>query len=141
MNGLPLHFANPELAKGAVEETLRYDAPTHVLGRRVSEAHELHGEKLEPDQPVLLLYASGNRDDTQFENPDVFDVERKPGRLVTFGAGIHLCMGLHVARLESRTMLEGILAAGPRYELEDGVQRCRLAGIHGYDNVPIVLRN
>jgi len=129
--------ANPDLIKGAVEETLRYDAPTHVLGRRVVNEVELHGEKLRPGQPVLLLYASGNRDDTEFEDPDTFDVERRPGRIVTFGAGIHLCMGLHIARLESRLMLEGILRAAPEYEVGSGVERCRLAGIHGFDAVPI----
>ena len=132
--------ANPELHAYAVEEALRYDAPTHVLGRRVIDDIEFHGEKLLPGQGVLLLYASGNRDERQFERADEFDVERKPSRTLTFGAGIHLCMGLHVARLESRVMLERILEHSPEYEVElEGVERCRLGGIHGYDAVPIVL--
>jgi len=131
--------ADPELSKNAVEEALRFDAPTHVLGRRVVNPVELHGEQLVPGQPILLLYASGNRDRRAFDDAEVFDIERKPGRIVTFGAGIHLCMGLHIARLESRLMLEGILRAGPEYELRPGVERCRLAGIHGYDQVPIEL--
>jgi len=132
--------ADPGLLPSAVEEVFRYDAPTHVLGRRAVNDVEWHGERVRAGQGVLLLYASGNRDDRVFERPDVFDVGRKPGRTVTFGAGIHLCMGMHVARLESRLMLEGVLANGPEYAVEaEGVERCRLAGIHGYDAMPIVL--
>jgi cytochrome P450 len=130
--------ADPALLPKAVEEALRFDAPTHILGRRILHDVEWHGQKLSAGQGLLLLYASGNRDEREFENPDVFDVTRDVPRNLAFGFGIHLCMGLHVARLESRLMLEQLLRHFPDYALvEDEVVRCRLAGIHGYDAVPI----
>ena len=130
--------ANPQLLGPAVEEVLRYDAPTHFLGRRVRAPVEIHGHTLEVDQGVLLAYAAGNRDPREFDDPERFDVERRPRRQLAFGAGIHLCMGLHFARLESRLMLEAILEAAPEYGIDAaGEVRCRLAGIHGYRNVPI----
>jgi len=129
--------AQPELLPKAVEEALRYDAPTHILGRRIVKDVVWHGCELKAGQGLLLLYASGNRDEREFERPDVFDVRRDVPRNLAFGFGIHLCLGLHLARTESRLMLEALLGAFPDYELlEDGVARCRLAGIHGYDAVP-----
>ncbi len=131
--------ADPALLPKAVEEALRFDAPTHILGRRIVRDIDWHGQSLKAGQGLLLLYASGNRDDREFESPGVFDVRRDVGRNLAFGFGIPLCLGLHVARLESRLMLEQVLAHFPDYVLdEDRVVRCRLAGIHGYDAVPIV---
>ncbi|MCH2169903.1 cytochrome P450 [Myxococcota bacterium] len=132
--------ADPALLAPAVEEALRYDAPTHMLGRTVARPRILHGVEMREGQGVLLLYASANRDEREFDDPECFDVTRRPPRQLAFGGGTHLCLGLHVARLESRLMLEALLEAGPSYVLESGVERCRLAGIHGYDAVPLSLR-
>jgi cytochrome P450 len=130
--------AEPALLPKAVEEALRYDAPTHILGRRIIEEVSWHGRRMQPGQGLLLLYASGNRDEREFSEPDRFDVRREVPRNLAFGFGIHLCLGLHLARLESRLMLAALLERWPEYALDEaGVRRCRLAGIHGYDAVPI----
>jgi cytochrome P450 len=130
--------ADAALLPKAVEEALRYDAPTHILGRRVVKEVVWHGQTLRPGQGLLLLYASGNRDEREFRDPDRFDVRREVPRNLAFGFGIHLCLGLHVARLESRLMLEALLSRWPAYQLGDGVRRCRLAGIHGFESVPVL---
>jgi hypothetical protein len=130
--------ANPELLPRAVDEALRFDAPTHLLGRSVRHDVELHGETLRAGQGVLLLWASGNRDERVIERPDVFDVTRGPGAMLTFGSGTHLCLGMHVARLESRLMLERIASRMPDYTVDEArVVPCRLAGIRGFESVPI----
>ena len=133
--------ADTALLPQAVNETLRYDAPTHILGRRALRNSEWHGETIREGQGVLLLYASGNRDEREFEDPDRFDIRRNSQRMVTFGFGIHLCLGMHTARLESRLMLERLLARAPEYEVDWAkVEKCKTAGLHGFAAVPIVVK-
>jgi len=132
--------ADPSLLPQAVNEALRYDAPTHILGRRALVDSEWHGETIREGQGVLLLYASGNRDEREFEDPDRFDISRTTQRIVTFGYGIHLCIGMHTARMESRLMLERLLARSPEYEVDwAGVEKCKTAGLHGFSSVPITV--
>ena len=85
--------------------------PTQFLTRRVARDHELRGHKLKKGQGVLFLYRSANRDEREFDQPDRFDIYRKPPRILTFGHGTHVCLGQHVARLEGRVILEELLAA------------------------------
>jgi cytochrome P450 len=103
----------------AFEEALRLDMPTQFMARSVARDCELHGKKLRAGQGVLLLYASANRDEREFPNPERFDVMRRPTRMLGFGHGAHLCLGLHVARLEGRVLLEEVLARAPRYEVDE----------------------
>jgi cytochrome P450 len=120
---------------------LRYDNPTQFLCRTVARPTKLHGQELSPGQGVMLLYASGNRDDREFERPDVFDVTRRPSRILSFSAGRHLCLGIHVARLEARVAVEEMLSRFPDYEVDfDAAEQIRTEFIRGYTTLPLRLQ-
>ncbi|BAZ15684.1 cytochrome P450 like protein [Calothrix sp. NIES-4071] len=98
---------NPSLAVNAVEEVIRFESPVPGLIRTTTEAVELGGVQLPKGARVQLLYASGNRDNIQFPEPERFDIHRIPnGKHLAFGGGIHYCVGAALARLEGRIALE-----------------------------------
>jgi cytochrome P450 len=128
----------PELISHAFAESLRYDQPTNLLGRFVKEPVEIGGEELRPGQGVMFLWASGNRDEREFEQADRFDIDRRPRRTLSYGHGFHKCIGEHLANLEARVMLEELLALAPEYEVEvEGTRRAYGEFLHGYDRMPI----
>jgi hypothetical protein len=128
------------LIPDAFHEALRYDNPTQFLCRTVARDTELHGEKLRKGQGVMLLYASGNRDEREFARPDAFEVRRRPARILSFSAGEHLCLGIHLARLEARVALEEVLARFPRYEIDFARARpIRTEFIKGWASLPMRL--
>jgi len=129
---------NPELVAFAYDESLRYDQPTNLLGRFVKQPVEIRGRRLEPGQGVMFLWASGNRDEEEFERADQFDISRRPERTLSFGHGAHKCIGEHLGRLEGRILIEEMLALAPDYEVDvKGVQRSYGEFLHGYQAVPI----
>jgi len=130
--------ADPSLIPVAYEESLRYDMPTQFLCRTLLEDVELHGQTLCKGQGVLFLYASANRDEREFDDPDVFDIDRRPVRILTFGAGTHACLGLHVAKMEGRVCFEEVLSAMPDYEVDvENVRRLRTEFVQGFESLPI----
>jgi cytochrome P450 len=129
---------DPSLIPDAYLEILRYDMPTQFLCRTLTEDVELHGQTMKKDSGVLFLYASANRDDREFENPDVFDVERRPQRILSFGAGTHACLGLFVAKMEGRVCLEETLRRLPEYEVDvERLERLRTEFVQGFASLPI----
>ncbi len=133
-------LSDPGLIEDGFHEALRYDNPTQFLCRTVAQPTELHGMKLSPGQGVMLLYASGNRDEREFERPEVFDVTRRPARILSFSVGRHLCLGIHVARLEARVALEELLARFPDYHVDfGGAETIRTEFIQGYTHLPVEL--
>ncbi|MFC4376059.1 cytochrome P450 [Nocardia halotolerans] len=95
----------------AVEETLRYDGPQiSSLWRFTTEDMEIAGTTIPAREPVLLLVGSAHRDESRYPNPDSFDISREDKRHLAFGHGIHRCLGAALARLESRILLESLLA-------------------------------
>ncbi len=130
---------DPSGIPDAYNEILRYDMPTQFLCRTVTQPIAFHGHTLRPGQGVMMLYPSGNRDEREFQNPDVFDVARRPHRIASFGAGQHACLGTHVARLEGKICLETILAKVPRYEVDlAGAERLHTEFVQGYARLPIL---
>jgi cytochrome P450 len=130
--------ANPSGIPAAYDEILRYDMPTQFLCRTLVADVELHGQTLRAGQGVLFLYASANRDASEFQNPDVFDIKRGAPRFLSFGAGTHACLGTHVARMEGRITLETILARMPDYEVDlDLAERLSTEFVQGYAKLPI----
>src|SRR6201998_1223945 len=99
--------ADPSLITGAVEETLRYEPPSPVQARYVAQDTELYGHTVTEGSFMLLLNASANRDETRFSEPDRYDIHRKGGHL-SFGQGLHFCLGSALARLEARVALEEV---------------------------------
>ena len=101
----------------------------------------MHGQTLRVGQGVLFLYRSGNRDEREFDEPDRFDIHRCPKRILTFGHGAHVCMGLHVAHLEARVLVEELLANMPDYAIEESeVVPARSEFVTGYLAVPITFK-
>ncbi len=129
---------DPSLVPNAFLETLRYDMPTQFLCRTVIDDVEVRGKKLEAGQPVLFLYPSGNRDEEEFENPDSFDIHREIPRLLSFGHGTHLCLGIHAAKLEGRVLLEELLPRFPEYALDlDRSERLVTDFVQGWGKLQI----
>lgn len=132
--------AEPTRIPTAFTEVLRYDMPTQFMARTVARPARLHGQTLEPGQGVLLLLAAGNRDPREFPDPDRFDVDRAPRRILSFGHAVHVCLGAHVARLEGRVLLEELLARFPNYDLDVARLEWRRADqIQGLISAPIAL--
>jgi cytochrome P450 len=130
--------SNPALIPDAFTEGLRYDMPTQFLCRVVTKEIDFHGQTLKPGQPILFLYPSGNHDEREFENPEVFDIYRKPPRILSFGYGPHSCIGINVARLEAKVCIEETLKAAPEYALDlENAERLVTDFVQGYAKFPI----
>jgi cytochrome P450 len=108
-----LFVHQPELAGTAVEEFLRYDAPASAMTRIVRVEHEVCGRPLKVGDRVFAIINAANRDEEHFENADQLDLSRNPNRHLTFGQGIHFCLGAQLARLEARIALPMLLARFP----------------------------
>jgi cytochrome P450 len=129
------------LIAGAIEETLRYEAPSPVQARFVTRDVELHGATVPAGSVMLLLTASANRDDRRFEEPDRFDVRRTIDHHLTFGYGLHFCLGAALARLEGRIALEEVLTRFPRWEVDhERAERARTSTVRGWDRLPVKIR-
>jgi cytochrome P450 len=109
--------ANPALIPSAVEEFLRIDPPVHGLWRTAGSDTELSGCPIQRGDKVLLLWGSANRDGDAFPDPDAVKLDRSPNRHLSFGVGVHRCLGAYLARLEMVASLEQILRRLPRFEL------------------------
>lgn len=101
--------ANPALIPNLLEEVLRYDAPVHLLFRRTTQTVDIAGTTIPEGAIVLPMFASANRDERKFTDPDRFDVSHNTEGHLGFGAGVHLCLGAPLARLEARAGLEELL--------------------------------
>ena len=129
--------ADRSLAPGAVEEILRYWAPSQYQGRVVTEDVQVHGATVPAGARVLLVTGSANRDEREYEDADRFDIERKPHLAVGFGHGLHFCLGAALARLEGRVGLQEFSALFPRYEVDEAkARRVHQSNVHGFSSVP-----
>lgn len=130
--------ADPALIPDAYQEMLRYDMPTQFLMRVLKNDVTLHGETMRAGRPVMFLYPSANRDRREFEDPDVFDIHRRPPRILTFGHGIHACIGLHFAKMEGKLCFRKLLEHAPGYEVrEDRLERIRTEFVQGWESMPV----
>jgi cytochrome P450 len=115
--------ADPSLIPAAIEEVLRWDPPVQSDARTTARRVELHGRVIPEGAKVLLLFGSAGRDEREFPDPDRFDIHRRIERHLTFGHGIHYCLGAALARLEAQITFEELLARIPDWEV-DGDARC-----------------
>ena len=131
--------ADPEVIPNAVEELLRYEAPSPVQGRWLTREVTLHGVTIPADSKVLLLTGSAGRDERVFPDADRFDVRRNMEHHVSFGYGIHFCVGAALARMEGRIALEETLKRFPTWEVDhDRAQRLHTSTVRGWAEVPVV---
>ncbi len=129
---------DPSLIPGAIEETLRYEPPSPVQARYVAQDAELYGRAIPEGSYMLLLNASANRDESQFPDPDRYDIHRRGGHL-SFGQGLHFCLGSALARLEARVAFEEVLKRWPDWEVDyDNAQRAHTASVRGWARLPVI---
>lgn len=129
---------HPDAIPNAVEETLRYDAPSQWQNRRVAREVTLHGVTIPENAFCGLLTGAACRDERRYPDPDRYNVRRDVGMHLALGWGRHLCLGKALARLEGKVALEEILTRFPGYEVdESGLKRVYVTNVAGYCEMPI----
>jgi unspecific monooxygenase len=111
--------AHPEQAPAATEELLRYDSPVQFISRLAMADTEVAGQAVRAGEIVSMVLGAANRDPDAFPDPDRLDLTRRPGRLVSFGQGIHFCLGAPLARLEGQLAFAGLATVLPGLELAE----------------------
>ncbi len=130
--------ADTSLIPNAVEELLRFEAPSPVQGRWTTEPVELHGQVVPADSKVLLLTGSAGRDERKYPDADRFDIRRQFDHHVSFGYGVHFCLGAALARMEGRIGIEETLARFPEWTVDRaGARRLHTSTVRGWTNVPV----
>ncbi|PDT78393.1 cytochrome P450 [Bradyrhizobium sp. C9] len=129
--------ANPELIPGLVDEAIRWMTPVKHFMRSATADTELGGRKIAKGDWLMLCYASGNRDEDVFEDPDRFRSDRKPNRHVAFGYGAHLCLGQYLAKLEMRILFEELLPHLKSLSLDGEVKMTQAYFVNGPKKLPI----
>lgn len=135
---LALLQERPDLIPWAVEEFLRYASPVYHFRRTATKDVELNGVHIKAGQKVVPWFASGNRDETMFENPNKFDVTRNPNEHMTFGrGGPHMCLGNALARIELRVMFEDLINRVDKVERTGDIDFLRSNFVHGIKRMPV----
>src|SRR6516225_14788 len=128
------------LLQNVIEETLRFEPTGHATARYVTEDVDYYGTTLPAGSAVLLLMASGNRDPRRFENPAAYDINRNDGQHMTFGYGLHFCLGAHLARLEGRIALDELLNRWPEWDVDyRGIKLASTSTVRGWERLPIIV--
>ncbi|MEM4781224.1 MAG: cytochrome P450 [Halalkalicoccus sp.] len=132
--------SDPTLLHNAIEETLRYEPPVSLIPRVALSDVEFGGHAIGEGQIVQLSIASANRDATHFPDPDRFDISRPPGGALSFGHGPHTCLGVHLAKEQTRIAVEALFRRFPDLELdgEREIEWYRNAGNRGPESLPLV---
>jgi cytochrome P450 len=129
----------PEWIPNAVEETLRFEAPSPIQGRWVAQDIELHGTVVPRGSKMALLNGSADRDSRHFPDADRYDVKREIDRHLAFGYGTHFCIGGALARLEGRVALDELLKRYPTWDVDEArVQKIHTSTVRGYTSVPVI---
>ncbi|WAC24307.1 cytochrome P450 [Blastomonas sp. SL216] len=129
--------ADRSLLPGLIEEAIRWTTPVQHFMRTAAEDCEIGGQRIAKDDWLMLCYVSGNHDERVFPDPDRFDASRSPNRHVAFGAGVHQCLGLHLARLEMRILFDELLDRIDSVELAGTPQRASSTFVGGPKTLPI----
>lgn len=131
---------DPSLIPNAIEEMLRYDPPVQWMPRTITEDFEFFGKQFRKNQLVIVAIAAANRDPAIYDDPDTFDVARSEPKHVAFGHGIHLCLGMTLARLEAKVAFETLLARYPQMSLVDQKPAWQVNNfVRGLESLPIHL--
>ena len=128
-----------QLIPAAIEEILRFEAPSPVQARWVTSPVEHHGATVPADSVMLLLNGSANRDDRKFAHGDTFDIRRDIDQHLAFGYGIHFCLGAALARIEGRVALDEVLKRWPAWDIDwDNAVQARTSTVRGWERLPVI---
>jgi len=126
------------LVPNTIEELLRFEPPTPHVARFVTRDVDLHGETVPAGSAMICLSGSANRDDHKYTDADRFDVHRESGQHLTFGYGIHYCLGAALARLEGRVALDEVLTRFPEWDVDwTGAERAPTSTVRGWERLPV----
>ena len=126
------------LVANAIEELLRFEPPTPHVARYVARDVDLHGRTVPAGSAMVCLSGSANRDDAKYPDADRFDIHRETGHHLTFGYGIHYCLGANLARLEGRVALDEVLTRFPHWDVDgDNVRRAPTSTVRGWESLPV----
>jgi cytochrome P450 len=132
--------ANPALIPSMVSETIRWQTPLAHMARVATRDVEMHGRTIRKGDWVVMWYVSGNRDTDHFEDPDAYVIDRPNVRNhVSFGFGIHRCVGNRLAELQLRILWEEMLQRFPRIEVVGEPERTFSCFVKGYETLPVVI--
>jgi cholest-4-en-3-one 26-monooxygenase len=131
---------DPSLVDPAVEEIVRWTSPVNQFCRTATEDVERHGQRIRAGDAFCLFYGSANRDESVFDEPDRFRVDRRPNPHLGFGIGEHFCLGANLARLELNVIFRDLAARLEHVELAGPVERMRSSFLVGAKRMPIQYR-
>jgi cytochrome P450 len=133
---------DPVLVTSTIEETLRYRSPVQALIRFATKDVQVGGKTIKSGKRVIVLIGSANHDETVFSNPEEFNIARSPNPHIAFGAGIHLCLGAPLARLESKVAVQILLSRLQRLQLGDDVKNLEPVSngviLYGVKSLPLL---
>ncbi|NGY03958.1 cytochrome P450 [Solimonas terrae] len=129
---------NPGLIPQAIEELLRFEPPGPFMARYVTNDIEYYGRKIPKGSALMLMVSAANRDERRFANGDSFDINREQRPHMTFGNGIHVCIGAPLARLEGRVVMEELLKRFPEWEVDyENAVLSSTSTVRGWDSLPV----
>ena len=128
------------LLNKAIDETLRFEPTGPHVARHVTEDVDYYGTTVPAGSAMLLLVGAANRDHRRYEHAEVFDIHRDDVQHLTFGYGVHYCLGANLARLEGRVALDEILNRWPEWEIDyDGIELAPTSTVRGWEKMPLLI--
>lgn len=131
---------DPSLARAAFEEAIRFESPVQTFFRTTTRAVEIGGVEIDEGQKILMFLGAANRDPRQWENPERYDIARRTVGHVGFGAGIHMCVGQMLARLEGEVVLSALARKVESIEITGEPKRRYNNTLRGLSSLPVALR-
>jgi cytochrome P450 len=133
-------YEDRSLVPKVIDETLRFEPTGHATARYTMQDVEYYGTVVPAGRAVLMLLASANRDPRRYDQPDRYDIHRPDIQHLTFGYGLHFCLGANLARLEGRVALDEILTRWPEWEIDyDQIKLAPTSTVRGWERMPLIL--
>ncbi len=132
--------ADPSLIPSAVEEMIRWVTPVKHFMRTATQDYTIRGRTIKKNDGLCLFYWSGNRDEEVFEDPYAFKVDRNPNKQIAFGYGAHLCLGMHLARMEIKALYQELLPRLSDVSLNGIPRNTRANFVSGLKSLPVRVR-